>query len=75
MTSNGRVSSSRLCRVRGRNRGEDLRTDHPLQGETFRDLTGGLHAIAQAIELHGGIIPENAEQERLGAQLDSLNRR
>jgi hypothetical protein len=28
---------------------EDLRSDHPLQGETFHSLTEALNAIAQAI--------------------------
>jgi len=33
---------------------ENVRSDHPLQGETFHGLTEALNAIAQAIDDHKG---------------------
>jgi hypothetical protein len=38
---------------------EDLRSDHPLQGETFNGLTEALDAIAQAIDQHGSNTAED----------------
>lgn len=32
---------------------QTIETDHPLQGETFDDLTHALTKIAEAIETHG----------------------
>jgi hypothetical protein len=32
---------------------ETLRTDHPLQGETFNGLTQAIEAVAEAIRGHG----------------------